>query len=344
MIPGDRARQPPDTPRWEAPLLDLVLLLLAERLASGAGMVAREPAVLPAFGYERKVALAPGDPDFLLRYPCPEGTRPGGVPIFDCTGDEVCLDRAYACWKGGSIVPGLSTGWFRGVLIHEGPTGARGPDAEWGAWWGDGSPREWRRPGADGGTVLQRWERDGSRYLHVRLDNDETNWMSAGPEGWLRREVSIGSGGEERVREWRPDGTPWRFLRHGDADGPGLAVEWDEAGRVVQVSRLHRGRPTGPLFLRTAQGWVVESWAAGRLLDVWTPPAFHPPEAREGLACPAGAWEATVYASAPRLVQCQTLSGVPLGPGVSYETGPDAPAAASRRWVVGPDGRELAAP
>lgn len=335
-------------------MLDLVLAALAERLAAESGMVARETAALPDFAYERRVTRVPSDADFLDHYPCPPGIRAGGLPIIDCDGDEVCVSRAFTCWAHGSIAPGVSTGWRGDQLIYEvGPLAEAAGDVrvgegrEWGAWWPDGRPREWGREAApeQGGKLRLRWELDGSRTMSSRPAEGDEHWWSAWPGGWLRRELILEAWSEVLLREWWADGSPKSYLRSAARGAPGLSVEWDEGGRVREVNRVWRGRPTGPLLLRTDQGWVVERWELGSFVSVWTPAGFEPPRAGEGLACPTGTWEVERVSDGDRVVQCSTLSGWELGPGVRHRSRSEPGATPEvDRWESGVDGQRITGP
>ncbi len=291
----------------------------------------------PAFdlSYTQIFTVAPSDPDVRARFPCPEGSEVGGIPIIDCDGEVVCPTRILGCWKDRYLSDGLVVAWHGEQKIDERMMVDGRPDGPYAAWWSDGRLRA-LGTFASGAQVgpWHEWEADGSRVSRVKDADSRTTWVFS-PSGILLREMSWSDVYDEVsiMRTWWESGHPRDVLLDPRAPAGTVTAAWDEAGRPIRAWHTVRGRPAGRAFVWTGDGYAVERWRDGQLVDVRLPRGFEP--ASGALACPRGAWVERDELQGEVTLGCTTLSGFALGPSRTTRTD----GSISWQMETGPDGR-----
>lgn len=296
--------------------------LAAAWLAQRAPIEAREPAPSWDFSYTSVVDLGPGDPELLARFPCPEGSRAGAVPIVDCDGEEVCPTRVVACWGGSRAFQGPTVAWSGARKISEMVYVDGVITGPYAGWWPDGSPRLLGR--VEGGKrvgVQHHWDPDGRREDSLEEGGLRRSW-TVSPQGWLIAQRVYAMSGETarspetwQRRLWWPDGSPRRVDIVGDADGAPVQAEWNASGDVLSAARMRGGRPTGRAYVRVGTGYAVERWREGRYLGVSLPRGEPgPPTSGDGVVCPEGAFFSRTTWPDSVQIECATLSRYALGP------------------------------
>lgn len=294
----------------------------AALLATQAPIAPRQRAPDLDLSYTEVVSVRPSDPELRAHFPCPEGDVARGLPIIDCTGDEVCPTRMMACWDATDSFDGPMVAWqgdrkvAEMVYVHgvlDGPAAA---------WWPDGSPR-WLDRYERGQEVGPRhhWDAGGTRTTSAREGRLERAW-GVSPSGWLVYQSVRELEGDTAtppelwtLRRWSTDGQPESVEIDARAPTGTVAARWDDGG-LSWVASMDHGRPDGEAYVRTSDGFAVEHWSKGRFQRVETPPgATLPPRSGAGLRCPKGAFLHRYDWTAGEVERrCATLSGYPLGP------------------------------